>query len=95
MYTPTWDEIKRRLAQHDSPGVLIYGIPPNGMILASMLHRALAVQTPEESTVILDDYKDKGEVRQYYSERYKKFFITLFDEPVLMPWATYTQGLRK
>ena len=91
----SWHDVKTALAPHDKPGVLVFGIPPNGAILASLLLKAIAVQEPDNCSIILDDYIDVGEVREYYQLKYKKIFIALFDRPVLMPWNCTTQGLRK
>lgn len=91
----TWNEIRLALEPHDRPGVLVYGIPPNGMMLAALLQKAISVPSPEQASIILDDYLDIGEVREYYSKTYNKFFITLFDRPVILPWMATSQGLRK
>lgn len=91
----TWSEIHDRLRPHDQPGVLVYGVPENGMILTSLLRRALAVSDPEQASIILDDYIHEGGVREHYSLKYRKIFVALFDRPVLMPWMVTSQGFRK
>jgi GTP cyclohydrolase I len=93
-----WSEIKVRLADSgvDRARERVYGVPRNGMVIASLLRHADVVTEPESATVFLDDLVDSGRTRDNYHRKYPGTpFRALYDKKngdgkdwIVFPWET-------
>lgn len=81
----TWKEIYLRvnslIDSLDNKNIKIYGIPRGGQIIAGLT--GLAVDTPEEADIIVDDLIDSGATYKKWLAKYPdKEFVFLFNKDI-------------
>tara|TARA_R110000787_G_scaffold70574_4_gene156829 strand:- start:5703 stop:5999 length:297 start_codon:yes stop_codon:yes gene_type:complete len=79
----SWEEIYLKIETMknalDKDTDKIYGIPRGGQIVAGLT--GMAVDTPEEATIIIDDLYDSGTTYEKWFEKYpNKEYCFLFNQ---------------
>tara|TARA_B100001248_G_scaffold57226_1_gene38223 strand:- start:4347 stop:5201 length:855 start_codon:yes stop_codon:yes gene_type:complete len=90
----TWEDIMARIEyvkkkNKIKPNTKIYGVPKNGMIIASFFG-SISVYDPEKADFIIDDIIDSGKTKKKYKKLYpKKKFIALFEKDKKNTWINF------
>ncbi|MFQ6030186.1 MAG: GTP cyclohydrolase I, partial [Dehalococcoidia bacterium] len=91
----SWDDIDARLQRLNLSGVKVWGIPRGGAIAAGLARRfgAVAVDSPEQAEVALDDIIDSGSTAHEARQKYGLTTLVLVNKPaegitdwVHFPW---------
>ena len=82
-YKISWEEIYEKVkvlkSNLENKNDKIYGIPRGGQIVAGLT--GLAVDTPEEANIIVDDLYDSGTTYNKWYEKYpEKEFVFLYNK---------------
>jgi len=90
----TWEDIISRIEyikkkNKITPKTKIFGVPKNGMIVASFFG-CKNVYNPEDADIIVDDIIDSGKTKKKYRKMFpKKKFIVLFEKDKKGTWINF------
>ena len=90
----TWEDVIARIEYVKKKNKIksntkIYGVPKNGMIIASFFG-CINVYEPEKADFIVDDIVDSGKTKRKYKKLYpKKKFIVLFEKDKKNTWINF------